>query len=445
MKKTAVIFSMALAFMMSSNFASAYGKYGPDSAECLKYLSFYQDHFKVKNYRDALPNWRKAFKFCPPTANQTMLINGTVLMRQEINKNKKNAALREAQVDTLMMLHDLRMSSFPKMKNKALENKTLDMIQFRNADKKALYEICKESIQTNGTATKASIYVNYMNCSVENYHAGALEVDQVIADYEMCMKNLDAMLQKNPDDNNASTIRSAVENLFVSSKVASCENLIAIYQPKVKADPDNIDLLTKVAGMMRNTNDCTDNELYINAVTKLYKSNPTYSTAYGLYRMFSSKGDVASANKYLDEAIAFPESDDEMDAQYYYESAVFNHKNGNKAKSYASALKCLTLDHDGDVTAKAYMLCGTIWGSVSCKGGNEIESRAPFWVAVDYMQKAKAADASLASEADKLIAQYRQYFPEKSEAFMYNLTDGDSYTVTCGGMSATTKVRTQSK
>ena len=34
MKKTAVIFSMALAFMMSSNFASAYGKYGPDSAEC---------------------------------------------------------------------------------------------------------------------------------------------------------------------------------------------------------------------------------------------------------------------------------------------------------------------------------------------------------------------------------------------------------------------------
>ena len=445
MKKVAVIFSMALAFLLSGNVASAYGKYGPDSAECLKYLSFYQDHFKVKNYRDALPNWRKAFKYCPPTANQTMLINGTVLMRQEINKNRKNAELREAQVDTLMMLHDIRMENYPKMRNKALENKTLDMIQFRNTDKKALNEICKESIAANGVATKPGIYVNYMNSSVENYQAGALEIDQVIADYELCMKNLDAVLAKNPEDNNAATIRSAVENLFVSSRVASCENLLAIFTPKYQADPDNLDLLGKIATMMRSTQDCTDNDLYVAAVTKLYKANPSYSTAYGLYRLFSSKGDVASANRYLDEAIAFDESDDEMDAQYYYESAVFNHKNGNRAKAYASVLKCLALDHDGDVTAKSYMLAGSIWGSASCKGGNEIESRAPFWVAVDYMQKAAAADAALAPEANKLAAQYRQYFPEKSEAFMYNLTDGDRYTVNCNGMSATTTVRTQTK
>ena len=444
MKKVVVIFSV-IALLFSGVSASAYGKYGKDSAECLKYLSFYKDHFKVKNYKDALPNWRKAFKFCPPSANQTMLIDGTSLMRQEINKNKKNAQLRESLIDTLMLLHDLRMQNFPKMKSKALENKVLDMIQYRNQDKKVLYDLCKEAINENKEKTKGSIFVNYMNSSVELYQVGQLDIDQVLADYESCINYLDVVLAANPIDENAKNIRGAVENIFVASRVASCENLIAIFTPKYKADPSNLELLGKIANMMRSTEDCTDNDLYFTAVTELYKADPNYKTAYGLYRMFASKGDVVSANKYLEEAIAFDESDDETDAQYFYEMAVFNHKNGNKSKAYASAQKALALDRDGDITGKANMLCGTIWGSTSCKGGNEIESRAPFWVAVDFMIRAKNADPSLAEEADRLTAQYRQYFPEKSEAFMYNLTDGERYTVNCGGMSAVTTVRTQTK
>lgn len=444
MKKTVILFSV-IALLFSGVSASAYGKYGKDSAECLKYLSFYKDHFKVKNYKDALPNWRKAFKFCPPSANQTMLVDGTTMMRQEINKNKKNAQLRESLIDTLMLLHDLRMQNFPKMKGKALENKTLDMIQYRNNDQKVLYDLCKASIAENKEKTKPSIFVNCMNCSVGLYQGSQLDIDMVISDYELCIGYLDAALAANPSDANLTNIRSAVENLFVGSRVASCENLIAIFTPKQQADPDNLELLGKIANMMRTTEDCTDNELYFTAVTALYKADPNYKTAYGLYRMFSSKGDVASANKYLEEAIAFDESDDETDAQYYYESAVYNHKNGNKGKAYASAQKVLALDHDGDLTGKANMLCGTIWGSTSCRGGNEIESRAPFWVAVDYMVRAKNADPSLSDEADRMIAQYRRYFPEKSEAFMYNLLDGERYTVNCGGMSAVTTVRTQSK
>ena len=38
---------------------------------------------------------------------------------------------------------------------------------------------------------------------------------------------------------------------------------------------------------------------------------------------------------------------------------------------------------------------------------------------------------------------YSVYFPETAEAFMYNVTDGQSYRVVCNGMSATTTVRTR--
>jgi hypothetical protein len=94
------------------------------------------------------------------------------------------------------------------------------------------------------------------------------------------------------------------------------------------------------------------------------------------------------------------------------------------------------------MAGKAYMLMGTIWGSTVCQG-NEIERRAPYWVAVDFMTKAKNADPALEEEANNHIRQYAAYYPQTAEAFMYDITDGQSYTVSCGGMRAVTTVRTQ--
>ncbi|MBR4438246.1 MAG: tetratricopeptide repeat protein, partial [Bacteroidales bacterium] len=62
--------------------------------------------------------------------------------------------------------------------------------------------------------------------------------------------------------------------------------------------------------------------------------------------------------------------------------------------------------------------------------------------ATDFMQRAMAKDPSLAAEAQKNIARYRQYFPKAEDAFMYDLVDGKGYSVSCGGMSASTTVRT---
>ena len=88
MKKiTLAVLTLMLVF---SGSAFAQGKYGKDSAECIKYLSYYKEYFKQKAYDDAMPNWRQAYKICPPTANQTMLIDGTTLMRMLINKNAKD-------------------------------------------------------------------------------------------------------------------------------------------------------------------------------------------------------------------------------------------------------------------------------------------------------------------------------------------------------------------
>ena len=107
MKKLAfVILTISAMFLATNVFAQ--GKYGADSAKCITNLSFYKEYFKQKNYDEAMPSWRNAYKFCPPTANQNMLIDGTTLLRQMISKNAKDAAYRQALVDSLITLHKTR-------------------------------------------------------------------------------------------------------------------------------------------------------------------------------------------------------------------------------------------------------------------------------------------------------------------------------------------------
>jgi hypothetical protein len=59
------------------------------------------------------------------------------------------------------------------------------------------------------------------------------------------------------------------------------------------------------------------------------------------------------------------------------------------------------------------------------------------------MNKAKNADPTLAEDANNHIKQYSAYYPQTAEAFMYDVTDGQSYTVSCAGLRAVTTVRTQ--
>ncbi|MBQ4013372.1 MAG: hypothetical protein II607_05595, partial [Bacteroidales bacterium] len=109
MKKIAIIL-MTLVLAVPT---FAQGRFGKDSAECTKYLSYYQELYKQKNYEEAAPFWRKAFSLCPPTASQNMLIYGQTIIRYEINKNRKDPVRYRQLVDTLLMLSDVRAANYP--------------------------------------------------------------------------------------------------------------------------------------------------------------------------------------------------------------------------------------------------------------------------------------------------------------------------------------------
>ena len=441
MKRIVIAIAGLVMLFMGANNASAQGKYGADSAECIKYLSYYQDYYKQKNYDDATPNWRMAYKLCPPTASQNLILHGTTLVRQLIAKNANNAQYRKGLVDTLLTLHDLRAEYYPSYAVTARNNKGIDMSNYVKDDPKMLYDTYTQIIKANGAKIDPKILLFHLNSAIDLYKNGGIQTEAVINAYNDNIALLETVDAKTDEDKAEKTqIKNDIENVFLTSRVASCESLLELYTPRFNADPNNLALVTTIARIMSNTEGCQDNDLYLNAVTAMYKLDPSYTSAYFLYRLNSVRGNADEAIKYLNEAIDSPDSDTATDAGYLYELAAFSYKNGQSGRAAEAARKAI--DMDPSLAGKANMLLGTIWGNLRC-GGNELERAAPFWVAVDYLQKARSADPELADEAGRMIAQFSRYFPATADAFMYDVRDGQSYTVSCGGLRATTTVRTQ--
>ena len=437
--KKIVLIILAAAAVFSSQNLSAQGKFGPDSAECIKYLSYYQEYFKQKNYDSALPNWRRAYALCPATASQNMFIHGTTLMTRLYNQTK-DAGSRAAIVDTILTLQDQRMAAYPKKRTDILNNKGQYMINYRGADASYIYNNLSGIVDELGAKSNGSLLVNLLQASISLYRENQLAADDVIAMYDKVSANIDGASAKNEaeaEDN--LKVKATIESIFADSKVASCDNLIAIFGPRYEADLNNLALVSNIVKLMNSAEDCASNDLYLKAVTSMYKLDPSYRSAYALYRLNAARDNAADAASYLQQAIDSEDSDEVTDAQYYYEMAAFCYKNNLRGKASEAARKAIELDHG--YAGKAYLILGNLWASATC--GDTVDKWARYWAATDYYQKARSADPAVADEASSSIASVSRYFPEASEAFMYDLTKGQSYTVSCGGMSAATTVRVQ--
>lgn len=439
MKKLTVVI-LTFAAMLVGTHGFAQGKYGADSAQCITNLSFYKEYFKQKNYDESIPSWRKAYKICPPTASQNLLIDGTTLLRRLITKNAKDAEYQAKLVDTLLTIHDTRAQYYPKYAVTAFNNKGQDLHNYVK-DAQKLYDGYEGIIANNQADTRATILLFDMQAAIDLFQDGKLDAETVINAYQ---RNSDLLENAKPDNDaekeQIANVKNDMGSLFAGSKVASCESLVELYTPRLAADPENLQLAQSIVKTMSMTEGCDNNDLFLQAVTTMNKLDPSASSSYYLYRLHGARGNVKEAIVYMENALASDDVEDTRKADWTYELATFCFKNGESARAFEYASKVAA--ENESLAGKAYFLIGNIWGSTRC-GGDEISRRAPYWVACDYMNKAKAADASLTDEANRYISQYSVYFPETAEAFMYDITKGQSYTVVCGGMRATTTVRTR--
>lgn len=312
------------------------------------------------------------------------------------------------------------------------------MDRFQGNNDELMLKALNDAIELGGNKTEPGLVVMAMQRVCKMFSEKKLEAEKVMEAYAKFEEIIETqILAKHP---NADKAKKDIDNLFATSGVASCANIVELFTPRFNANPEDISLIKTIVKLLGDGN-CTNEELFLKSVQAMHRIEPSSSTAYYLYRLYATNNDHANAIKMLNEAIASEGSNDELDANWLLELSDYylrKMENLGKAAEYAR----LAMQKSPTVAGRANLIMGLIWGSLKCSG-NEIEIRAKYWVAVDYLIKARNADPSIAEEANRHIQTYSQYFPAQEEAFMFDVIDGATYTVNCNGMSATTIVRTR--
>lgn len=413
---------------------SKYG-HGEDSIRCLRNLSLYQEYYKQDAYKDALPFWKIVFAECPQSS-KNLYIHGAKMYTEFMDNEKNDVRLKEM-FDTLMLIYDERIEYFDDRGN-VLGRKGVDMLKYmRLIDPKYLeegYNILKESINLMGAKSSTAVLATFMTANVTLYDDGVLDPETVIQNYATVSDIFDQMLEKRKSPYLIS-IKDEIDDNMVGKGILDCETLIDFYTPKFEANPEDVELLKKLTNFLDKL-ECTNSELYYQSAVNLHKLEPSATSAAHIASMSSKRGEYSEADKYYKQAIEM-EEDALRKAELYYGLAYVSNELGSKSEARSN---CLNAIKNNPNWGEPYLFIGNLYADSKDLCSTLELPKSIYWAAVDKFIKAKSVDPGVTERADKYINTYSAYFPNKEEAFFYQVYEGDTYTVGCW-INEQTKVR----
>ena len=419
--------------------------HGQDSLNCLKNISVYTEYVKTNNFKDAYPSWKAVFDEAP-WAQVATYTNGAKILRALIAAEKDGAKQKEY-FELLMKVHDQRIQYLDKLntlsKTKATKGdimgtKAHDYFSMGGQDNNAAYAMFAEAVAAEKQNLPYYVLMEFVDASARKVKAEEAHKEQFVQDYIAAAGYASEALEAAKKESAKKNYQMAKENIdahFINSGVATCDNLQAIYAPKIEANKTNLDYLKQVMKVMKMLG-CTEAEAYFAASELAHAIEPTAETAIGCGYMYYKKGDFDKCISYFDNAIEL-EQDPIKKADYNYSAAAvcFSNKQLSKAKQYAR--KSIELNGEN---GKPYMLIAQMYASSPNWSDEAALNKCVFFAVIDKLQKAKSVDPSCAEEADKLIRTYAGYTPKDEDLFFIGLKKGDAVTIG-GWIGETTTIR----
>ncbi len=434
-----IILAAVIALGASAPAQSKWGDTPEDSAACIVNVSLYQDFYRQKSYAECYEPWREIIKHCP-RFSKTVYQRGSTILKTMVN-NAKTAEERDGYIDELMNMYDLRAQYFgEEAKVKAM--KAYDLSTLRPSAVKDIYETYNQAIQAGAEQLDENYLTLFFKSTVDYVKAGLAEPTLVIDNYDIVSELLQNILDTVVDDSvKAAKIRGYMVNVeSVFSPYASCDQLVSIYQKKFDADPNNIDLLKKITGIMMKKGCTENNPLFFAATEQLYRLEPSPSTAMRMGQMCLGKKQYSKAIEYVKDAV-----DQLTDKKDRYMAYLILGLSYAGQDSYSAARAALLKAAEVDRTkGEPYLVLAQVYAMGSRSIDDGMGGRSAYWVAVDEARHAKQVEPTeeIISKADNIISSYAGYFPKKNDAFMLDLIDGHSYFVP-GWIGKTTIVRTR--
>ena len=436
MKLRKFLFLGAILCMTSFAFAQ--------DSDCDTDISIYRESFKQWDGKAANANqimiqaWRRVFLNCP-SAKERTLTDGTKIVNNALIRGTKDAALKEKYIDTLVMVYEARIQYFPKSGVGNIKGRMgLDLMAFPSRMDQA-YTALKEAVEFDGNNSNYAFIDGLFSSTINMVKAGKLEEAAILDAYSNLMDITEFNIKKYTEEGNEKLLNSYTAtkgNLEAGVQpYANCDDLVRIYQKKFDADPDNVELLNKIATVLSSRN-CDKTDLYLAVAIKLHKLNPSPESAYFIGKRYLSDQEYGKATSYLVEATKSEDVKSAQQAYKYLAQIMWKEGRGEQGRAYAR--KAIELDRtDGE----PYMIIGYIYAASSkdC-ASNPLQAKAVYWAAADKFQKAKEVDPSMTARANEMIREYSKAFPTSEDAFFYNVFEGDEYTIECW-INETTKAR----
>lgn len=418
-----------------------YGKYGKDSAKCIMNLSLYREFYKqwkASGYKspsvyDAIGPWRWVFNNCPE-ASQNAYIDGANMVEYFMKKADSDE-IKAKYVDTLMMIYDQRIKYFGR-EGYVLGRKGSDLVKYMPEEYEKAYHIFKKSVELRGDKSESFVLVYYFRTVLKMVDGEKIDKALMVETYDRLSEIIENNLKKASSADKKSAWENVKGNIELSFEpYATCEDLIPIYSKKFQEEPENVELLRKITGML-DKKDCTESELFFETSVKLNELEPSPHSSFMISKMLIKNNKYDEAIPYLEDALQI-EDEDEKANVFLILANVYNHKkNYPKARGYARNVLDLRPD-DGN----ALLLIGDMYAATAADcGDNDLTKKVAYWAAVDKYYQAKNADPDVAPIADNRIQIYSKQFPNSETIFFYDLAEGDTYTVGCW-INETTKVR----
>ena len=415
------------------------GKYGTtpeDSVTCVQSLSLYQEFFNQgKNYADAYGPWTAAMRTCPASSKK-MYVDGNIMLKNFIAK-EKDAARKQLLIDSLYLVHDRRIDNFGEQAF-VLGRKGQDMTMYSPDDCKGAHDVLLQAIELGGDRSEdvtLSAYYSVLNCL---YGKDEVTKDHMLNEYVRIMAIIEKNLARDMKESERSywvTARDNVNTLFF--KVAECTDIGRIVDVMLKERPDDKELNSRLLRILT-SKECTEEKVYLPLAERVHRDDPSPESAYSLAMYLIKRNDLAGGGRYLKEALDLCGNCPDR-AKFLLKLAQVSYAMGNSSTARGYANQVLQLEPRN---GEAMIVVGD---AISAQAGDcDVPQKwGVYWLAYDHYQRAKSQDASVADKAGDRMARAAAHFPSKSDAFFHQLTDAQSFQVTCGGLSESTTVRTK--
>ena len=407
----------------------------------------YRQFVKSEEYDKAFEYWKIAYEGAPAADGQrsSHFKDGRTIY---IHKFKKatDEAKKQEYADIIIKLFDQQAQCYPNEKELTLALKAYEMFYTLNSPYPENKKACKEAVEAGGKKTSYVVFQPYTSIAVWQFQNKQMEAGEARSIYNKLNEVADYSIENNKEYSAYyKQAKEAMNAAFaqIEDEIFDCAYFKSKLEPQYREHPDDTEVLKYIYNKLVSKG-CPEDDPFVQEMKGNYEKIVTEENAAKLAAYYDENpGDhgitLFKDGKYSEALSKFElgiqkekagDNDSEKLANYYFYMASIEFRQLNRYSAAREDARTAARYKPG--WGQPYMLIGDMYAQTSSSCGNDaFDASLAILAACDKWSYAQSVDKSVSSDASSKIGRYSSYFPDRGEAFMRKVNEGDTVTVPC--------------